>query len=43
MLYITYVGIIVIIFVNKGLSCVEMICKEKTVNNVVYQKQFKIQ
>ena len=28
---------------NKGLSCVEMLCKEKIVNKVVYQKQFKIQ
>jgi len=43
MLYITYVGNTLIKSVNKGLSCVAVICKEKILNKIVHQKQFKIQ
>jgi hypothetical protein len=30
-------------YCHKGLSCVVVICKEKIVNKIVHQKQFKIQ
>jgi hypothetical protein len=30
-------------FVNKGLSCVVVMCKGKTVKKIVHKKQFKIQ